>query len=783
MAAQLSMIRASLGLSLLSFVILAAPVGADASGSVPRIALNGGEWAPLAPPPPRDSHGGVYDPVRNRILVIGGSGDDSFNDVWELSLDGAPQWTLLTPAGTPPSPRFNHTVVYDPIRDRIVLFGGGWPDHPNDTWELTLSGTPTWSPIITSTRPSGRGEHSAIYDPVRDRMIVFGGFGTSFNNEVWALDLSGSPVWSPLAASGTPPSARGLHTAAYDPVRDRMIVQGGVGANNVVQDDLWSLDLSGTPTWTSLSAVGDPGPRTRHTATYDPMSDRIILLGGYGTAWPPYSMDVWALDLSGPGAPSWSSSPGGSQPPARAGQVAVYDSHAHRLVVFGGSSPDQIFNDTWTIDLAGPPTWQQLTAASPVATGHAAVYDPVRDRMILYACDSRTWVYDLGGAHDWSELVTAGTPPAPLFWNRPLRPEDRPDFSVIYDSARDRLVIFGGGIQSSVSELTLTGTPTWSPIVPAGTPPGACSDHSAIYDPVRDRMVVFGGLGAGGTLYNETWELNFTGTPTWTKLAPTGIAPSPRKKQAAIYDPLHDRMVIHGGVGSLLPPSNGNQTDNRDDVWTLDLSTLTWTNLPLGNRPYARSDEAAVYDPVRRRMLIFGGVHREFYFAYSADEMNDLWALDLSGTPVWTQLAPGGKLPLERFAHSAIYDPVRDNVVVVGGDGDYSIRHDALTLGFPPAGPAPVAEIPRRLGLALDGLRPNPAIGSLTVSFTLPDARPATIELVDASGRRVRRQAIEPRAGRHLVTLARAGEVPPGIYFLRLRHPEGERTQRCSVIR
>ena len=61
-----------------------------------------------------------------------------------------------------------------------------------------------------------RSGHSAIYDPVRDRMVVFGGSYGSYRNDVWALSLAGTPDWTELAPIETPPSARDYHTAIYE---------------------------------------------------------------------------------------------------------------------------------------------------------------------------------------------------------------------------------------------------------------------------------------------------------------------------------------------------------------------------------------------------------------------------------------------------------------------------------------------------------------------------------------------------------------------------------------
>jgi hypothetical protein len=43
-------------------------------------------------------------------------------------------------------------------------------------------------------------------------------------------------------------------------------------------------------------------------------------------------------------------------------------------------------------------------------------------------------------------------------------------------------------------------------------------------------------------------------------------------------------------------------------------------------------------------------------------------------------------------------------------------------------------DVPSGYLLALSGFRPNPAIQSLIVSFSLPTADPATLELLDVTG-------------------------------------------------
>jgi len=68
------------------------------------------------------------------------------NDVWVLAnadgLGGPSTWTQLSPIGGPPSARGYHSAVYDAVNNRMMVFAG---DHNigfcfgavNDVWVLT----------------------------------------------------------------------------------------------------------------------------------------------------------------------------------------------------------------------------------------------------------------------------------------------------------------------------------------------------------------------------------------------------------------------------------------------------------------------------------------------------------------------------------------------------------------------------------------------------------------------------------------------------------------------
>ena len=94
-------------------------------------------------------------------------------------------------------------------------------------------------------------------------------------------------------------------------------------------------------------------------------------------------------------------------------------------------------------------------------------------------------------------------------------------------------------------------------------------------------------------------------------------------------------------------------------------------------------------------------------------------------------------------------------------------------------------EIPTQAPLALDGVLPNPASGlELRVSFTLPDDGPATLELLDATGRKLSSVQIGALgAGRHLVSLDRAAGRAPGLYWVRLTHSGSQLSRRACLVR
>jgi hypothetical protein len=322
------------------------------------------------------------------------------------------------------------------------------------------------------------------------------------------------------------PGFRGSHSAIYDSLGRRMILFGGEDDFLTLYNDLWSLDLLPTTAtlttppsdhWTSLGVLpGAPTERMGHSAIYDTANNRMIVFGGQVGSG--YDQEVYVLTLGV--TPAWSAPAiAGTKPSERAGHTAVYDAANQRMVIFGGNDSISEKADAHFLSLpASPPfTWSPLPGSGPVKrTDHSAIYDGLRGQMIIFGgldneqlpdgsvLNNDTWSLRLGPSSAWAQLSFPGTP----FF--------RFGHAAVYDAVNQRMVVFGGTTSTTppygneLWSLRLDQISTWTFLTPtSGTPPPARFGHTAIYDSGRERMVIFGGYDNSGFAVDDTWLSDF----------------------------------------------------------------------------------------------------------------------------------------------------------------------------------------------------------------------------------------------------------------------------------
>ena len=286
----------------------------------------------------------AYDPDGKAMIMFGGTraSAGALADTWRYDIT-ANTWTDLQPAGTQPAGRWGSPLVYDTAGDRVILFGGWGTMDTNDTWAYDPSAN-QWTELHPAgTLPSARHSHALVYDSSRDKVIMFGGYGVGYLNDTWEYDPD-ADTWTKLDPSSPVPAARIGHTMVYDSARQKVVLFGGQligGVNN----DTWEYDPV-TRTWTRIYPSGAaPSARDGHAMIYDEANHRVVLFGGRGTG---FVNDCWAYN---PAMQTWTElHPSGTPPAARAGGAAAYDPVGHRLIVFGGStSSGEYLDDTWEL--------------------------------------------------------------------------------------------------------------------------------------------------------------------------------------------------------------------------------------------------------------------------------------------------------------------------------------------------------------------------------------------------------------------------------------------------
>ncbi|HJL19573.1 MAG TPA: kelch repeat-containing protein [Sandaracinaceae bacterium LLY-WYZ-13_1] len=143
------------------------------------------------------------------------------------------------------------------------------------------------------------------------------------------------------------------------------------------------------------------------------------------------------------------------------------------------------------------------------------------------------------------------------------------------------------------------------------------------------------------------------------------MRPSKRSDVAGVVDPESGTFVIFGGDDGPIV----NQIPRpvfRDDTWIFEPG-YGWTEVETSSAPSARARYGVAYDPVERRMFLFGGRYREEGASGDYTLFNDLWAFDFE-TREWEMLHEGlGVAPGPRFSPALAFDADSGTLYVAAG--------------------------------------------------------------------------------------------------------------------
>lgn len=303
-----------------------------------------------------------------------------------ISAVSASTWTQLRPAASPPA-RSGAAMAYDPVSQKVVLFGGyevvnGAVVYVDDTW--TFDGT-TWTQVATRSAPSPRTSASMAFDAVTGELVLFGGYnGTLRLGDTWTFDGSRMrwraerPKVSPVAVTGP--------MAFQDPGTGHACVFGGFDGRFY---QLTTFRWTGR-TWERVQSAHQPSARGAGIIANDPVLHQVVLFGGLGDVNP---NNTWVWDGT-----DWTLQNPTIQPPLRYYSAAAYDPSAQGVVMFGGGPS---LGDTWVwtgtdwveqFPVVSPPPRESLSMAYDEAVGHALLFGG-EDSTQQY---DDTWEYSSG---------------------------------------------------------------------------------------------------------------------------------------------------------------------------------------------------------------------------------------------------------------------------------------------------------------------------------------------------------------------------------------------------
>jgi N-acetylneuraminic acid mutarotase len=202
---------------------------------------------------------------------------------WVYDTDEA-TWTEMTPE---PHPRLGMgaRMVYDSESDRIIAHGGAAVSGDSfvltrETWAYDYN-TNTWEELNPSTEPPGIGYHAMAYDSESDRTVLFGLNDLTGETLLWAFDYN-TTTWEEMPLTDGPAGASVYTRAVYDPVSDRILVFGGQHMEEldlVAHNELWSYDYN-TNTWEQRASNESSGPVANHAMVRVDSSGGVVVFGG-----------------------------------------------------------------------------------------------------------------------------------------------------------------------------------------------------------------------------------------------------------------------------------------------------------------------------------------------------------------------------------------------------------------------------------------------------------------------------------------------------------------------
>ncbi|HEV7238799.1 MAG TPA: kelch repeat-containing protein [Thermoanaerobaculia bacterium] len=346
-----------------------------------------------------------------------------------------------------------------------------------------------------------------------------------------------------------------------------------------------------------------------------------------------------------------------THPSPRLGPRMAFDEGSGVGVLFGGRAIDDpatglvhASDQTW---LFVRTSWvQQFPATNPSArSNHAMVYDSARDRVIMFGGRKEAEVVRqrfalLDDTWAWKNGEWQDLAPA-------TKPPARLFPGLAYDRDRDRVILFGGFNYSADGKFTIEARfdtwefdgENWTRVNESGP---EVSKPLLVFDAARHETIM---LGFGTTFLDTLMYRWDSATSSWKSITAATL-PTCVNEGQFVYQTQNQRPVVMGGICT--------GTEIFDETFEWD--GTTWTKLPVTGITRIVG-AAATYDTAASQLIRYGGNPA---FQTTPESVTTLYK-NLEWRGVTRSGAPGPRsMPLFRR------DPERDTVWMFGGLSEYS---------------------------------------------------------------------------------------------------------------
>ncbi len=191
-------------------------------------------------------------------------------------------------------------------------------------------------------------------------------------------------------------------------------------------------------------------------------------------------------------------------------------------------------------------------------------------------------------------------------------------------------------------------------------------------------MLIFGGRfrddstgGSTYTLYDDLWAFDLDAL-TWEQLS-SGEGPEARVSHVMAVS--GDTLLLYGGNAS----TSGLSYIALGDLWAWDLANGGWTQLQSAADPGDRLFHADAMSADGSTWYIYGGGDEH---AFTGPFFDDLWALDVASL-TWTELDNGGSgAPDGRIGANLVSDDARNRVILWAGHDDQALGNTNQVWAF-----------------------------------------------------------------------------------------------------